>query len=67
MKPTGDYTVHFADPDMYVPLLLTENNESDSRLSLLSVAGYLAGHHSTLHGLWKAAAGKHGDQHKRTV
>ena len=20
MNPTGDYTVHFADPDMYVPI-----------------------------------------------
>jgi hypothetical protein len=24
MNPTGDYTVHFADPDMCVPIVIKE-------------------------------------------
>jgi hypothetical protein len=25
MNPTGDYTVHFADPDMYAPVIFSSN------------------------------------------
>jgi hypothetical protein len=47
MNPTGDYTVHFADPDMYA----ASPRDSDVHslyLKLLPVAGYSPGHHSAL-------------------
>lgn len=37
MNPSGDYTVHFADPDMYVEIALSPYNFSH-RLQLLPMA-----------------------------
>jgi hypothetical protein len=46
MNPAGDYTVHFADPDMYVSLTgLQHASLIDKLVKLFPVAGYPPGHH----------------------
>ena len=47
MNPTGDYTVHFADPDMCVFINVVLSVRIDSRLvKLLPVARHSSSHHT---------------------
>lgn len=48
MNPTGDYTVHFADPDMYVrSVLVFRCFLNPFLLKILPMARYIAGRRPT--------------------
>jgi hypothetical protein len=48
MNPTGDYTVHFADPDMCVPIVIKQTMIHMEQF--LPMAGYFASYYSSLFG-----------------